>query len=235
MMMSNHDVLVLALVMACRNNTGVTPEQMIQTAAAKLSGKPRVRLSRTVRSEFPGGPVAVPGDYDANINPQGAVRIIFPDGGRLGVKPGEFEWIIPSDPEQTVAEIPLGPGRIEQIRELIDPCEPVHQFFGLSYSSYLVIPRTLLEQMPVKWQQAFVFLLDQANDYFDGIPDVRYSVHARHESTGKFIMDPLANYRHPVKLETKEVATATENPTIPVRIRQNHLIISPNGAMNGDA
>jgi hypothetical protein len=33
----------------------------------------------------------------------------------------------------------------------------------------------------------------------------------------------------------KEVATATENPTIPVRIRQNHLTNSPNGAMNGDA
>jgi hypothetical protein len=32
-----------------------------------------------------------------------------------------------------------------------------------------------------------------------------------------------------------EVATATENPTIPVRIRQNHLTNSPNGAMNGDA
>ncbi len=32
-----------------------------------------------------------------------------------------------------------------------------------------------------------------------------------------------------------QVATATRNPTISVRIRQNHLINSPNGAMNGDA
>jgi hypothetical protein len=35
--------------------------------------------------------------------------------------------------------------------------------------------------------------------------------------------------------DLSEVATATENPTIPVRIRQNHLTNSPNGAMNGDA
>lgn len=32
-----------------------------------------------------------------------------------------------------------------------------------------------------------------------------------------------------------EVATATGNPTISVKNRQNHLINSPNGAMNGDA
>lgn len=38
-----------------------------------------------------------------------------------------------------------------------------------------------------------------------------------------------------LELIFEEVATATENPTIPVRIRQNHLTNSPNGAMNGDA
>jgi len=37
------------------------------------------------------------------------------------------------------------------------------------------------------------------------------------------------------RIMSYEVATATENPTIPVRIHQNHLTNSPNGAMNGDA
>lgn len=42
----------------------------------------------------------------------------------------------------------------------------IHTAFGLSYSNYLVLPRTLLQSMPAEWQHQFTALLDQYNDAF---------------------------------------------------------------------
>lgn len=48
--------------------------------------------------------------------------------------------------------------------------EPIHGWFGLSYSSYLVVPRTLLQSMPADWQAAFVDLLDEMNEALHAVP-----------------------------------------------------------------
>lgn len=37
----------------------------------------------------------------------------------------------------------------------------IHSMFGLTYASYLVLPRTLLQSMPDEWQRDFVALLSQ--------------------------------------------------------------------------
>jgi len=42
----------------------------------------------------------------------------------------------------------------------------VHTSFGLSYSNYLVVERTLLQSMPPDWQHQFVTLMDQLNAAF---------------------------------------------------------------------
>jgi hypothetical protein len=42
----------------------------------------------------------------------------------------------------------------------------IHAWFGLSYASYLVIPRTLLQSMPGEWQLAFVALLEDLDEAF---------------------------------------------------------------------
>lgn len=56
----------------------------------------RVRILRTIKSDFPGLPgprlVVEPGVYMAESNPLGALSIRTP-GGLLGIKPGEFERI----------------------------------------------------------------------------------------------------------------------------------------------
>lgn len=44
--------------------------------------------------------------------------------------------------------------------------EPIHSYFGLSYSNYQVMPRTLLQSMPVDWQRDFVKLLEQYDKAF---------------------------------------------------------------------
>jgi hypothetical protein len=39
---------------------------------------------------------------------------------------------------------------------------PLHGWFGLSYSSYFVMPRLALEALPVDWQNRFIALMDEA-------------------------------------------------------------------------
>lgn len=41
---------------------------------------------------------------------------------------------------------------------------PIHSYFGLSYASWLVLPRLTLQEMPKNWQARFVALLEEAED-----------------------------------------------------------------------
>jgi hypothetical protein len=71
----------------------------------------------------------------------------------------------------------------------------VHDWFDLTYASYLVLPRSLLQLMPPAWQHAMVQLLERANEEFPGAHGT-YSVHLR-DAAGRFVKDPLRNYRYP--------------------------------------
>lgn len=73
---------------------------------------------------------------------------------------------------------------------------PVHDAFGLTYASYLVWPRVLMQQMPLNWQERFVALLDEFWAEWDFAADKEYAVQVRGED-GRFAKDELANYRHP--------------------------------------
>ena len=54
--------------------------------------------------------------------------------------------------------------------------------------------------MPEEWQQRFVELLKEARRTYDTEHiDDRYTVLLRGKD-GRFVEDPLANYRHPPKL-----------------------------------
>lgn len=60
--------------------------------------------------------------------------------------------------------------------------DPVHKHFGLSYANYLVMPRTLLQSMPQKWQTKFVALLREFDDAFQHVPQAEaYRVEAATE------------------------------------------------------
>ena len=48
--------------------------------------------------------------------------------------------------------------------------------FGLTYASYLVVPRSVLEMMPREWQHLFVTLLEQIEASIDGGLDGNYEV-----------------------------------------------------------
>lgn len=61
--------------------------------------------------------------------------------------------------------------------------------------AYFVAPRRSLLSMPAAWQQQFVDLISEANNRLgcDAFP--MYSVQRRDEH-GRFMQDPLADYRH---------------------------------------
>jgi hypothetical protein len=46
---------------------------------------------------------------------------------------------------------------------------PIHDYFELTYADHLVKNRTLLQSMPIEWQEPFVDLLRQLDDAFDHI------------------------------------------------------------------
>lgn len=51
-----------------------------------------------------------------------------------------------------------------------DDDEAVHGWFGLTYSNYLVLPRTLMQSMPGLWQGRMVRLLEEIRDAYAHIP-----------------------------------------------------------------
>lgn len=55
-----------------------------------------------------------------------------------------------------------------------DPAPPrgehIHTYFGLSYASHVVLPRTLLQSMPDKWQRRMVRLLEEFDAAFPQHP-----------------------------------------------------------------
>lgn len=88
------------------------------------------------------------------------------------VKDGGLEYFLVTAP----ARIPLsthaiGPDGAPHDISLADPydSDPIHQHFGLSYSTHMVLPRTLLQSMPAQWQAALVHLLDQYESAFQGV------------------------------------------------------------------
>lgn len=71
----------------------------------------------------------------------------------------------------------------------------VHAQFGLSYASYLVWPRSLMQEMPADWQHRFAQLAEEIDSTFRAPLSGRYEVITR-DGRGRFMGDPLHNYRH---------------------------------------
>ncbi len=79
----------------------------------------------------------------------------------------------------------------------------IHAFFGLTYASYLVLHRSLLQSMPHKWQELFVELVEQLQaahqeaERRGAAPPVPadYTVLTR-DVQGRFVSDPVRQYRH---------------------------------------
>lgn len=76
------------------------------------------------------------------------------------------------------------------------------EWFGLSYASWLTIPRVLMHEMPDKWQGKMAALLREYDEAFPNQPDIGTQVRVT-TVKGKLIKTPewLINYRYPIHAE----------------------------------
>lgn len=73
--------------------------------------------------------------------------------------------------------------------------DPIHLWFGLSYASYLVIPRAVLQSMPHDWQSRLISLMDELNETIDWMPDdYEYEIGMLDENRNPTI-DPNEDYQ----------------------------------------
>ncbi|HEL2957688.1 TPA: hypothetical protein UL931_000912 [Stenotrophomonas maltophilia] len=93
----------------------------------------------------------------------------------------------------------------------MDPSEPVEcpyyhgpvwDAFGLTRAAYLVVPRRTLQSMPLEWQERFVALMDESHAHLPAEAFPEYTV--RRLDNGKFVADPLRDYRHTGPIAPKE-------------------------------
>ncbi len=76
--------------------------------------------------------------------------------------------------------------------------EYVKQWFSLSYSSYLVLPRLFLESMPSEWQKKFIELLEEIPEVIKIREDYTGNYTCNYKVQGKFSKDPYRDYRRGV-------------------------------------
>lgn len=84
----------------------------------------------------------------------------------------------------------------EEIINFNEDKDYIHNWFGLSYANYLVLPRSILQSMSDEWQKKMTDLLYELEDKISDeglilMPD--YTVEAR-DSNGKYIKDIYRYY-----------------------------------------
>jgi len=81
-------------------------------------------------------------------------------------------------------------------------------WFGLSYASWLTLPRVLMHEMPDDWQERMADLLREFDDTWDSGDMPQSHVSARRGNRYAKWPSWLLNYRHPDKSEIE----ATRKP-----------------------
>lgn len=78
--------------------------------------------------------------------------------------------------------------------DVIDTYDPIHDWFGLTYASYLVVPRSILQSMSARWQQRLVVLLRELAALYGPYLSDSYMVQLRGKD-GRFVEDAMADYQ----------------------------------------
>ncbi|EMY0636046.1 hypothetical protein AB6F62_20230 [Providencia huaxiensis] len=80
-------------------------------------------------------------------------------------------------------------------------------WFGLSYASFLVIPRVLMHEMPAEWQDKMAALLHEYDETFDtsSVVDSVSVVGKGRDNKFTKLPDYILNYRHPDREEIEKL------------------------------
>jgi hypothetical protein len=97
--------------------------------------------------------------------------------------------------------------------------DKLHTWWELSYSSYLVIPRSLMQSMPDEWQRRMAELLDEGHEIIHkhGVEwppkDHSIAVQLRHDPSGHFVSDDLADYQRGLRRLWKNDGSTSSDQT----------------------
>ena len=107
---------------------------------------------------------------------------------RMGEKPFEIATLAIGE----MSALPPASGGDEH-----DATKDLACYFGLTYASWLTLPRVLMESMPEEWKRSMATLLNQYDDAYPNQPS--YGTTVRVTVDGKMVRTPewLINYRHP--------------------------------------
>lgn len=75
--------------------------------------------------------------------------------------------------------------------------ERLWEWFGLSYASFLVLPRVLMHEMPSEWQDKMTNLLNEYEEAFPNQPDLGTRVQLTKNGKLTKMLKWLINYRRP--------------------------------------
>lgn len=80
-------------------------------------------------------------------------------------------------------------------------------WFGLSYTSFLVLPRVLMHEMPIEWQDKMAALLHEYDETFDTSSVCHSVIVSAKDKNNRFMKMPkhLLNYRRPDMDEIKKL------------------------------
>lgn len=93
----------------------------------------------------------------------------------------------------------------------------IHQAFGLTYASFLVVPRTFLMDMPIEWQNKFTKLMEEYNDSINDLsPDYEYNLSVTFKKNGKFTKTPevFTNYKHPKHMDVCNMSCFSKDTVV---------------------
>lgn len=92
--------------------------------------------------------------------------------------------------------------------------DSLQTWFGLSYASWLTIPRVLMQEMPDEWQEKMAELLFQYDEAMANIHSdyEGLTIHVSLKKDGRFCRIPseLTNYRRPSQKFNGRVLTQTK-------------------------
>jgi len=116
--------------------------------------------------------------------------------------------------EENGIELPESLKNPKKVLQRIKSCQRLDEYFGLSYASYLVVPRIVLNSMPEDWQNKFVDLLNELNEWIDFAPPQNHEYRVTLWKTDEDgdeteqVNDRFRHYRHepplPLKKEISE-------------------------------
>ena len=88
--------------------------------------------------------------------------------------------------------------------------ERLWRWFGMSYASWLTMPRSMMHEMPDEWQDRMADLLEEWDKTWDSSNMPSPSVNARKD--GRYTKWPnwLLNYRHP---DRQKILSMKKQPT----------------------